>query len=311
MEKSEAIARINAIDESSNPLLKDVATLILNLDLELIACREEIRRDGELIGEIDALFAVPEAEKVLLIEVSTRTSNISEKISNFFSKWACQDNEILVRNKFTIGQTVEIIRIFFELSGTKNVPASVSHFTSEQGNHIFLEYDMKYFTDAFAKIGKWSKNDLLSFLKIRPRQERTIAREGFQFYLGSIRAYAYIDRVDQLLRYCYIFRRIKDDKGYQRVLEKGRIGNIALKIQSSNFLAFPNAILISCPDGIDLCDSPKERADCPALVRLRIPDYYCACRVIDGQHRLLGFSNLVKSIQENHFLPVIALENIG
>lgn len=309
MNREEAKKKINAL---SAPNEYDVGNLLLDFELELVACGDEskvIKNDQE-IGKIDLTFKDAEVEKIFLIEVSTVRTGISEKISHFFSRWSDEENIKIIRTQFALPPTYKIVRIFFEFSGKEEVPSSTTHLLTEE-NNILLKYDFDYFCDAFRKIGIWAKNDFFSYLKIRPTRRRTITDiPAIEFYLENARLYIYVDRVDQLLKYCYIFRRIKNDRGYQRVLEKGRIGNIAKKIEKGKLLAFPNTILISCPGDIKLCNNPREIQDCPSDVRINVPDYFCACRVIDGQHRLLGFARLPEDIQESHYLPVIAIEEI-
>jgi DGQHR domain-containing protein len=49
---------------------------------------------------------------------------------------------------------------------------------------------------------------------------------------------------------------------------------------------------------------------CPCHVKINLPSYFSSCRVIDGQHRLLGFARVDEIFQEQHFIPVVAIENI-
>jgi len=316
MKKEEAKSKIAAL---TAPFESDIGNMLLDLGLELIACGEDSRitKDDQEIGQIDFILKDDEVERIFLIEISTAKTKVSEKISHFFSRWSSQNNIDIIRNQFGLPHVFKIVRIFFELSGAEKTSHSISHLLSED-NKILLKYDFDYFLDAFKKVGEWAKNDFFSYLEIKPRRPRVITGyPAIQFYLESVRLYLYVDRVDRLLKYCYIFRRIKDDKdyqridkGYQRILEKGRIGDIARKIEGSKLLAFPNAILISCSDDATLCSTPKNIEECPASVQINIPDCYCACRVIDGQHRLLGFAKLSKNIQKTHYLPVIAFEEI-
>lgn len=302
------------ISELTDPRAKDVGNLLIDIGFELIACGNDettIEKDGNRIGQIDFVLKDEEVERYFIIEVSTRKTNSTEKINTFFSKWSDSDNIVLVKQKFSITRKYKIHKIFFELIGNTEISGSVKHHLKDQNNSILLDYDLNYFLDAFKKIGKWAKNDFFNFLKVKPFQPKTLSNiEAIQFYLGDIRAYLYLERVDRLLKYCYIFRRVRDDKGYQRILDKGRIGAIAKKIQSGNLLAFPNTILISYNDNPTLCDNPVPIENCPKSVQIKTPDYYCACKVIDGQHRLLGFANLDITLQENHFLPVILLETV-
>jgi DGQHR domain-containing protein len=55
-------------------------------------------------------------------------------------------------------------------------------------------------------------------------------------------------------------------------------------------------------------DPVLPKSECPKVVTIRFPLTYNTCRIIDGQHRLLGFSVLSNEIQKNHYLPVIALQ---
>lgn len=302
------------ISNLTDPRSKDVGNLLIDIGLELIACGNDkttIKKGGNLIGQIDFVLKDEEVERYFLIEVSTLKNGSSHKINSYFSKWSDSNNVDLIKEKFSISQKYTIHKIFFELTGDTEISDSVKHNLSDPNNSILSDYDYNYFLDAFKKVGKWAKNDFFSFLKVKPFQPRTLSNiDAIQFYLGDIRAYLYLERVDRLLKYCYIFRRIKDEKGYQRILDKGRIGAIAKKIQSGNLLAFPNTILINYGDNPPLGDNPVPIEKRPKSVKIKTPDYYCACKVIDGQHRLLGFANLDIALQENHFLPVILLETV-
>lgn len=300
------------ISKLKDPRIQEVADLLLNLDLELIACGDETKifKNGNEIGQLDLIYKDDDVDRYFLFEVSTLHRNVTAKINSFFSRWSNPENLKLIKEKFSISPRFQINRVFFEL--TKNeIPASVKHNLSDGNNSVLLNYDLKYFLDAYEKIGKWAKNDLFNFLKIRPKHPRPISEiNALRFYLGDICAYLYLDRVDRILKYCYIFRRIKNDKGYQRILEKKKIGNIAKRIRTGSLMAFPNTILISSADNFTFCDHPADSERIPQPVKIKIPDYYCACRVIDGQHRLFGFANLDAHIQESYYLPIIALEKI-
>lgn len=309
MDIQKAEAKIAAL---TAPREQDVGHLFLKLGLELVACgdKSKIRRQGREIGQIDFIFQDRHLEKVFLTEVSTDTSDISQKMNHFFSRWSDPVNMNRIRTQFNLPRAYKMIRIFFQLAGKQEVPPSVMHSLSVE-NHVLFKYDFNYFADALGKVMKWARNDFLSYLEIKPKRLTSQDKPAIQFYLDDDNiAYVYVDTAKSLLQYCYISRRKKDDKGYQRMLEKGRIGSIARKIQNSSIFAFPNSILISCPDAFQLCANPAQRSDCPSSVTIKVPNYYSACRVIDGQHRLLAFANLDDRYQEDHSIPVVALENI-
>lgn len=312
MDIAAAKAKISTL---TDPKLHNVANLLVEVGLELIACGDDTKifKDGTEIGQLDLIFVDEEVERYFLFEVSTQERHVSSKINSFFSKWSNDDNLNIVKEKFSFSPRYNVSRIFFELSGRSSIAGSVQYnLDNNVDNKIMLEYDFKYFLDAYDKIGQWAKNDLYNFMDIKPPNPITIGNiDAIQFYLGNTRAYLYLDRVDRILKYCYIFRRVHNDRGYQRILEKGRIGSIAKKIQKGSLLAFPNTILISSPDDFDFCNNPAGQNECPKSVKISIPSYYFACRIIDGQHRLLGFTKLESRHQSSYYLPIIALDRIA
>lgn len=314
MEAEVAKSKIKELaDTKKDPRIDEVGFLLLDFKLECVACGDDTRiqdRKGNVIGQVDLVIKDEEIEKVFLIEVSTKRDNRSQKINSFFSRWKAPGNLQLIREKLSITETFSVYRIFFELSGKNTLPEGSGHIVDQDDNAVLFDNDLRYFVDSYGKINIWAKNDLYSFLEIKPlgHEIPLVEVKGMQFDLGGVRAYLYLDRVDRLLKYCYIFRRIDEDKGYQRMLSDKRIRNIAKKIAGGNLLAFPNTILISSPDDFAFCDS--EASSKPESVKVKTPNYFCACRVVDGQHRLLGFANLSKEHQQRYYLPVIALEGI-
>ncbi len=307
MDIAQEKAKINKLEAKE----KEVGHLLLDLCFNLIACGDEgkVYNSDKLIGQIDLLFVDKITKKILLVEVSRQQHDRADKAGNFFRKWSDKKNIQAVVNKFNLLSTYKFIYLYFDLSG-EGRPDSVSVEVGK-GEYYLTKDDFDYFKDAINKVGKFARNDFLSFLNIKPTEFGSVDKDAIQFYLGEdIRAYAYVDSVENLLKYCYVFRRKKDDKGYQRMLEKEKIARIANKISRGNILAFPNALLLSSPDNSELCAKQREKSDCPAHVTIKIPKEYCACRIIDGQHRLLSFANLEQKYHESHFIPVVILENI-
>lgn len=308
-----AIAKTK-ISTLTDPQLQNVANFLIDVGLKLIACGDEatIVKAKETIGQLDIIYVDDEVERYFIFEVSTQENDRADKINAFFSKWSNDENLDIVKAKFSFAEQYKISRIFFDLSGKKEIPESVQYNLGTEDNSIMLSYDFEYFLDAYDKVGQWAKNDFFNFIKVKPPNPIMIGNiDAIQFYLGHTRAYLYLDRVDRILKYCYISRRVRNDRGYQRILEKGRIGNIAKKIERGSLLAFPNTILISSPDDYNFINNPIEQSECPKSVKISIPNYFCACRIIDGQHRLLGFARLDSRLQSSYYLPIIALDRIA
>lgn len=301
------------IDSLKDPRIKEVGHLILGMGLELIACGDEtkIEEDEQTIGHIDLLFKDDDVKRIFFIEVSVKQDKRGAKINYFLSRWENAKYIKIILKRFKLANTFKITRLYVDLSGKTSKPATTKIMFQRPNNYYLNEDDFNYFCDAYDKVGVCSRNDLYSYLDIKPADKISKDKDAIQFFLGDdIRAYSFVDTAKNLLRYCYVFRRKKGDSGYQRILYKKRINEIAKKIKSGKLYAFPNSILISCPDEPEICHNPMDKSDCPTHVKIKIPNYFSACRIIDGQHRILSFAKLDNVQQETHFIPVVIFENI-
>ena len=130
--------------------------------------------------------------------------------------------------------------------------------------------------------------------------------DAIQFYIGDTPAFCFVEKVENLLKSYYVSRRRTNDSGYQRALKKNRVTGISQNIKQGGGLSFPNSILINVPNLTNDIVAPE---NCPKVVKINFPLSYNTCRIIDGQHRLLGFSAVSSETRQMHSLPVIALQD--
>lgn len=308
MDRNQAIQRIKAL---TDPRIDEVGLLLLNFGMELIACGDETKivRRGQDIGHIDLLFKDVIAKKLFFIEVSIKEKQRSRKMNSFFSLCDNKSNVSEIRKRFSLPRTYGVIRLYFDLSGKIEPPETVVPILGRHSKVINTD-DLKYFSTVYGRVGVWARNDFYSFLNVKPNTRTNEKKEVIAFLLNGVRAYCYVDSAKNLLEYCYVFRRKANDDGYQRMIEEVKIGRIVKKIRRGNILAFPNSILISCPDEKIHCEKDVDLTNCPCVTNVILPNYYCACRVIDGQHRLMGFARMEDALQEDHFMPVVLLADI-
>ena len=72
--------------------------------------------------------------------------------------------------------------------------------------------------------------------------------DAIQFYIGDTPAFCFVEKVENLLKSCYVSRRRTNDSGYQRALKKNRVTGISQNIKQGGGLSFPNSILINVPN---------------------------------------------------------------
>ncbi len=303
MQFTEAQEKIKTI---ANEAERDVAELLLNMGFTFIDSNPIIRNDLEQqVGEIDLLFSFE--DYLLLIEVSKNTSAGNNKKITWFTKWADRSNQTLLRNHYNL-RPRKVLRVYFDLATKtpENPSAESTRITQDgTGNKIAYLDDYAYFLNSLKKIGSWSKNDFLDWLNFED-EPRSKTIDAIQYYIGETPAFCFVEKVENLLRSCYVSRRRTNDMGYQRALKKTRVTGISQNIRKGEGLSFPNSILISVPN---LTDNIAEPEDCPKIVKIHFPLSYNTCRIIDGQHRLLGFSAVPSETRQMYSLPVIALQN--
>jgi len=303
----------NQILSDPNPEVRRVGTLFLDLGFIPVAHGLNVHNvQGQRIGEIDLAFKLERdaSLRLLIIEVSRRSRDPNEKISSFFSKWADPSNLQLLLQKLDM-TGLKNFRIYvdaFRESKTA-VVSSVRHHleNSTAPNRLLFKDDIEYFEEMFAKIGRWARSDLLSLIRV-PMSETFVRRKAIQFYLGNTPAFSLVMDVRTLLDCCYVSRRLGEKKGYQRVLSQERIRTIGKEIEAGRMMAFPNSILIDCEQ--PLTDTPLPPEECPREKDIALPTSYCSCCVVDGQHRLLGFSQVRESELAQRHLPVIAFQQL-
>ena len=298
---------MDQIAKISNDAERKVGVLLLQMgftlvDSNVIVLDSRSRR----IGEIDIIFEFEDT--LFLVEVSSDKHSGNSKKLAFFSKWSDSFNLTTLKKQCNLGSQ-KIIRIYFDLR--HNIvdlgSAEIENVTSsEKMNKICYKDDFEYFSDYVNKIGTWAKNDFLDLVGHKAR-ESSVKIDAIQYYVGNLAIFCFVEQVSNLLRTCYVSRRRTRDLGYQRTLKKNRVVNISNNIKNGVGLSFPNSILINTPKLTDNIKSPEE---CPAIVKIRFPTNYNRCRIIDGQHRLLGFAATTPQIQKEYYLPVIALQEI-
>lgn len=299
---SEILAGIENVDE------RETAELFIDMGLFFIGSNVKIHdsQDNE-IGEIDLIFEFN--NYLFLVEVTSQKKNLKAKMGHWYSRWSNEENMDLLRDK-TNKRLYKMYKIFIVLSsdyGTKKF-ASLDHLLSNKYNKLLFRDDIEYYKESITQIGEVTRNDFFNLIGF-PR--RTISRKvpALKFYIDNVPAYCFIGRVDELLETCYVKRRYKKDVGYQRALDYSRLREISGNIIKRKIVAFPNAIIVNSVE--KLSNDSFTEIDCPVSVEIDLPISYCELKVVDGQHRLLGFSKVDDEIKKSSHLPVIAFENMS
>lgn len=299
---------IQSIRNDNNHTNEDirVATFLFNLGLKFVFNGKKIKNESGIIGDIDLCFIDEEINLVFLIEVSRQNKNSTSKVDHFFSKWSNKNNLISLKQKYQF-RSNSFIKINFDLfprneqEEFKNKP-SLSHIVNEQNILIGLN-DFNYFEKCFEIINKWAINDFYDYLGVNSDSSYT-RKTAIPLMTGKIKSFVFVDNVTNILKYSYISRKRDNELGYQRMVEQARIGSILKTIKKGETITFPNSIILNSKEKLEIKDNLNGTVD------IEIPNGYCKFRVVDGQHRLMGFAKMGDFNRENYSLPIVIFDNL-
>lgn len=178
----------------------------------------------------------------------------------------------------------------------------------------FDEETIDYYTDLAQHLGPTSKYQLLGKLfantKIENMEDAVPAIKGT---MGGHTYYSFSIEPERLLKIGYVLHRSDANRTmmptYQRVIKKNRLKQIRQFVKDGGY--FPNSVIISIEapkKGLKFDIKPGADGSIAQLGILHLPKKYCSAYIIDGQHRLYGYSGL--SYAETNTIPVVAFENL-
>ena len=177
------------------------------------------------------------------------------------------------------------------------------------GGVHFNEEVVDYFFSLFAQIGVSAKYQLLGNLfegQDIPELDNLVpAVEG---KMGGHTYYSFSLEPEKLLKISYVLHRNKANINmmptYQRLIKKSRLKSVHNFVENGGY--FPNSIVIS----IDANKCNFERANTQVgstlskVGILHLPKKYRSAFVIDGQHRLYGYTD--SDYKKTNTIPVVA-----
>jgi len=181
------------------------------------------------------------------------------------------------------------------------------------------EWDIVYFSDAtidyyfelVKHLGSASKYQLLGNLfantEIKNMEPRIPAIQG---KMGGHTYYSFSIEPERLLKISYVLHRNEANKNmmptYQRLIKKKRLQDVRKFIDTNGY--FPNSLIINIDTngkGLQFDQaSLKVESSISKLGILYLPKKYRSAYIIDGQHRLYGYSDT--KYATSNTIPVVA-----
>ncbi|MCY3783566.1 MAG: DGQHR domain-containing protein [Chloroflexi bacterium] len=199
---------------------------------------------------------------------------------------------------------------------TRNIRWSRNDVERAKAHHIstITDRQLDYYSRLVNIIGPASRHQLQAdLLQDSPVQGLRGTVPALRGTFGGKTFYQFAIEPDRLLKLCYVSHRAKIDAAavgtYQRLLRKKRLRDIAGHINQTGGI-FPTNIVVNFRHSRRLrFDIAGPTSDEPTtLGTLHLPNTYKCAWVIDGQHRLYGFS--LSEWGRRGRVPVLAFEGL-
>lgn len=183
------------------------------------------------------------------------------------------------------------------------------------GIAYFNDSAIEYYSELAKHLGSCSRYQLLGSLfanqEIKNMDDRVPAIQG---KMGGYTYYSFSIEPEKLLKIGYVLHRSEANQNmmptYQRIIKKKRLQDVRSFINDGGY--FPNSIIISIDsNGKGLVfdqSSTKIDGTISKIGILHIPKRYRSAYIIDGQHRLYGYSD--SKYAASNTIPVVAFVDL-
>lgn len=153
--------------------------------------------------------------------------------------------------------------------------------------------------------------NLLANTEIKKMQNKVLAIKG---KMGGHEYYEFSIEPEKLLKIGYVLHRNEANKNmmptYQRIIKRKRLKEVQSFINDGGY--FPNSIIVSIDSGgrkLQFDESPTKLDDSISKIGvLHLPKRYHSAYIIDGQHRLYGYSD--SEYANTNSIPIVAFVDL-
>lgn len=180
---------------------------------------------------------------------------------------------------------------------------------------FFSDSTIQYYSELVKHLGTCSRYQLLGNLlantEIKKMQNKVLAIKG---KMGGHEYYEFSIEPEKLLKIGYVLHRNEANKNmmptYQRIIKRKRLKEVQSFINDGGY--FPNSIIVSIESGgrkLQFDESPTKLDDSISKIGvLHLPKRYHSAYIIDGQHRLYGYSD--SEYANTNSIPIVAFVDL-
>lgn len=213
------------------------------------------------------------------------------------------------------------------VSTDKDLSDDDREYARQNKMRVWGKEELEYYEALVDAIGEYAKYEIIHSFGITTEEEKDIhnllaLRLHQPFSSSHTELFLFTTTPEMLLKSCVVLRRAQGSKDtYQRILQKKRLRSIRKFVTQPDALLPPN-IIVHFSDNVrwEPLDTPSKdsqgrkitiskRGD-GELFLLSIPKQYDSLELIDGQHRLFGFTGADPATKQHFNLVVLGIADI-
>jgi len=179
--------------------------------------------------------------------------------------------------------------------------------------HVMTERELDYFSQLAEHLGRATKYQFLAeYLggqKIPEMRDSKVP--AIRGKLGGKVFYSFVSTAEQLLKICFVNHRTLADPlalpTYQRMVKRARLRSIGEYLKLGGF--FPTNVLINFDERRPFDRKGGDANSDVQFGDLHLPERYKSAWIVDGQHRLYGYSVIDPKFSKQN-IAVIAFEGL-
>lgn len=184
---------------------------------------------------------------------------------------------------------------------------------TEANIKVLTEKELPYYKEIAKRIGTSAKYqfqaEFLAGSKVKVLGRKV---QALRTKLGAHKAYTFFAAPKTILPVAFVNHRdLRDPNAapsYQRLIHRQRLKDIASFIEAGGF--FPNSVILNFKQRPRFEPIRPEDENGITAGELTLPDTYKSAFIIDGQHRLYGYTEVAEGRRQPN-LPFLAFDGIG
>ena len=278
--------------------------------------RVAFKRHDNTVGDKQIDVLAKDDETVLVVECKAREKRGRRSLQKDLAETKSFQGQIAETLKNVFGRESKYKIVWMYV--TNNIIWSEPDVdrAAEINVRVVTENELQYYETFIRHIGTAGRFQFLAeFLRGQKIPELSNIRvPAVRGSLGGETYFSFVTTPRHLLKIAFVnhlaLNHPDGRPAYQRMVSHSRLKKIGAFIQRGGY--FPTNILINFTEKcrFDLISNKEASEESTKFGWLYLPDKYKSAWVIDGQHRLYGFSNLKDSYLDQH-LFVLAFEKMS